>query len=174
MAKPAYRSNSLSEAEQIMLIDVAETFEDVVLFKLALCTGIRREDIVRVERANLDIEGRKLKFWEAKKKRVWTIPLPESIIPDLTRFLNTSPNQKLLFSMSGRTAYRHLQKYIKKAGITKHIAFHDLRRTFVKTAKKRGLSPQAVAQITGDSLSTIDLYYSNLDMGELKLEVNKL
>lgn len=173
-SKPAFRSNSLSEAEQIMLIDAIDTFEDLVLFKLALCTGIRREDIVRIQRGNINIEARTLKFWEAKKRRWWEIPLPESIIPDLTRFLNTSPNQKLLFGMSGRTAYRHLQKYLEKAGIKKHIAFHDLRRTFVKTAKKKGLSPQAVAQITGDRLSTIELYYSNLDMRELNEEVNKL
>ena len=174
MAKPAFRSNSLSEAEQILLINAIDTFEDLVLFKLALCTGIRREDIVRIERANINLEGRRLKFWEGKKQRVLEIPIAESIVPDLTRHLNTPPNKKLLFGMSGRTAYRHLQKCMKRAGIKKHIAFHDLRRTFVKTARKKGLSMKAVSQITGDKTSTIELYYSNLDMQELNAEVNKL
>jgi len=174
-SRKAYRSNSLTLEEQERLLSVCETFEDLVLFKLVLSTGIRREDITSIELGNIDLANRQLRFWEGKKRRWWEVPLTLDVIQELRRYMNTLPKgQKTLFNFTGRTAYNHLQKYIKKAGIKKQLSFHDLRRTFVKTAKRKGLSPKAVSQITGDQLSTIELYYSNLDMEELKEEVDKL
>jgi len=170
-----YRSNSLTVEEQEKVLSCTETFGDLCLFRLALSTGIRREDIVNVEIGNIDLPNRRLRFWESKKRRWWEVPLTVECCQEIQRLLNTYPNgRKKLFEMTGRTAYNRLQKYLNKAGIKKELSFHDLRRTFIKTAKKRGLSPKAVSQITGDTLSTIEQSYANLDMEELKEEVDKL
>lgn len=171
----AYRSNSLTWEEQEQLLLHTRSNEDHTIFKLALQTGIRREDIVNIEIGNVDLENRKLMFWEAKKRRHWTVPLTKDMVYDLTRYINSlKKGQRKLFTFTGRTAYNKLQKTLFIAGISKRISFHDLRRTFVKTAKKRGLSPKAVAQITGDTLKVIQEHYENLDMEELKEEVDKL
>lgn len=175
MAVKAYRSNSLSVDEQARLFEVTDTLEDLVLFRLALTTGIRREDLTSIELGGIDLDSRRLTFWESKKKRFWTVPLASSVMPDLRRYLNSLPSgTKQLFGFSGRTAYNRLQKFLGKAGISKQVAFHDLRRSMMKTAKKRGLSKQAVAQITGDSYRTIEQYYTWLDSEELKDEADKL
>ncbi len=170
-----YRSNSLTLEEQERVLSVTETFEDLTLLRLTLTTGIRREDIARVEIGNIDLKNRRLKFWESKKRRWWEVPLTMEVCQEIQRLINTYPNdRKKLFDMTGRTAYNRLQKYLKKAGIKKELSFHDLRRTFIKTVKRRGLSPKAVSQITGDTLATIEQSYANLDMEELKEEVDKL
>jgi integrase len=176
-----YRSNSLTIEEQDKLLSVCEDYEDLALFKLALSTGIRRSDIVSIEVAKIDLDKKELVFWEQKKKRNHTVPLTEAVVAELRRYINhkkTQPRKSKspmkLFDFSSRTAYNKLQRALKKAGIEKDISFHDLRRSFVKTGKKRGISAKAVAQITGDTLATIDLFYSNLDMDELKEEVAKL
>ena len=175
VSKKAYRSNSLTLSEQELLLNVVTNYQDLVLFKLALTTGIRREDIVGIELQGVNLEDDTLTFWEAKKKRFWTVPIHPEAKLEVQRYLKTIPKgQKKLFTFCGKTAYNHLQYYLKKAGITKPISFHDLRRSFVKTARKKGLSPKAVSQITGDSLHTIEEYYSNLDMDELQEELNKL
>ena len=168
-----YRSNSLTLEEQERLLSVTDTFEDLALFRLALTTGIRREDIANIETGNINFENRTLKFWEAKKSRWWEVPLTEEVTQTLQRYLKTKGNTKQVFDMTGRTAYNRLQKYIVKANIKKHLSFHDLRRSMVKAAKRRGLSPKAVSQITGDSLAVVDRYYTNLDMHELKEEIDK-
>jgi site-specific recombinase XerD len=67
---------------------------------------------------------------------------------------------------SGRTAYNRLQTHLEKAGIKKELSFHDLRTSFIKTAKRMGLSPKAVDQMTGDTLATIEQSYANLNMEE--------
>jgi len=170
-----YRSNSLTLQEQAALLQVTESFDDLALFKLALSSGIRREDIVGIEIGNINFEAKTLTFWEGKKSRWWTIPLVGDVVFELQRYINTLPHgQKKLFTFTGRTAYNKLQRYLKKAGITKEMSFHDLRRTFIKTAKQRGISIKAVSQITGDTMRVIQEHYENLSMDELKEEIDKM
>jgi integrase len=170
-----YRSNSLTLEEQDRLLSVTESFEDLALFRLALSTGIRREDIANIEIGNIDLDNRQLRFWESKKRRWWTVPLTIECCQEIKRLLNIFPNgRKKLFNATGRTLYNHLQKCLVRAGIKKELSFHDLRRTFIKTAKRKGLSAKAVSQITGDTLSTIQESYENLDAEELKEQIDKL
>ena len=172
---PTYRSNSLTIEEQEALFKAASSFEDLTLFKLALNTGIRREDIVRIELSNIHLKRQELSFWEAKKKRVWVVPLTATLTKELERYINTLPKgQKKLFDFSGKTAYNKLQRTLTRAGITKTISFHDLRRSLMKTGKRKGLDQKAICQITGDSMRTVEQFYQNFDMDELKEEIKKL
>lgn len=169
------KSDSLTIDEQDRLLSVVETFEDLSLFEIELTTGIRREDIVGIEIGNIDLDNKKITFWEHKKRRFHSVPIAQSILPNLVRYLNSLPKgRKRLFMFTGRTAYNKLQYYMEKAGIRKKLAFHDLRRTFVKTAKRKGMSDKAISQITGDKLETISEWYANLDHDELKEEADKL
>ena len=174
-----YRSNSLSISEQEQLFSVVTNLEDMVLFKLELSTGIRREDISNIKIDDIDLPQKKLKFWEGKKKRMWEVPLTNEVANLIEMYVKTMRKdgrnrQLMLFEFTGRTAYNRLQNYLKKAGINKVISFHDLRRSFMKTAKRRGILPKALSQITGDTLATIERYYENLTMDELREEVEKL
>ena len=173
--KRAYRSNSLSIEEQEKFLASLEEIEDIALFQLELTTGIRREDIAKIDIKSIDLENRKLVFWEQKKKRVWEVPLSMKTVQVLKIYLNTKPkNAKKLFDFTGRTAYNKLQKGLKKAGINKILSFHDLRRSFIKNAKKQGLSVKAVSQIVGDTVATVQEHYENYDLEELKSEIEKL
>lgn len=174
-SRKAYRSNSLTEEEQEKLYGVLDRLEDLALFRLALTTGIRREDIVKVEIGRIDFENRRLTFWESKKRRDWTVPLTREAAQALQMYVRTRPKgERYLFPFSGRTAYNRLQDALGKAGVRKAISFHDLRRSFIKTAKRRGISPKAVSQVTGDTLAVIQEHYENLDQDELKDEIDKL
>lgn len=175
MVAKAYRSNSLNLEEQELFFSVLDDYEDVALFQLELTTGIRREDISNIEKGLVDLENKQLKFWENKKKRWHTVPLTDKTVQNLTMFIKTVPqNQKKLFNFSGRTAYNKLQRALKKAGIKKRLSFHDLRRTFIKSAKKHGLSVKAVAQIVGDTVATVQEHYENYSIEELQEELKKL
>lgn len=169
------KSDSLTSTEQDMLLNVIDKYEDHALFTLALTTGIRREDIVSIEIGNVDLENRKITFWESKKRKFHTVPIAEIAHPHILRYVNTlKKGQKRLFNITGKTAYNRLQKYVEKAQINKKLAFHDLRRTFVKTAKRKGMSIKAIAQILDDKIDTVETWYANLDHHELLEESNKL
>lgn len=175
MVTKAYRSNSLNLDEQEIFFSILDEFEDMALFQLELTSGIRREDITNIEKDLVDLPNKQLKFWEGKKNRWHTIPLTDKTVQILTMYIRTLPkNHKKLFNFSGRTAYNKLQRALERAGIKKRLSFHDLRRSFIKNAKKQGLSVKAVAQIVGDTVATVQEHYENYDMDELKVELSKL
>lgn len=175
MVQKAYRSNSLTIEEEEVFFSVLDDFEDMALFQLELTSGIRREDISNVEKDLVDLENKQLKFWESKKNRWHTVPLTDKTVQILTMYIKTKPKTaKKLFDFTGRTAYNKLQRALIKAGIKKRLSFHDLRRSFIKNAKRKGLTVKAVAQIVGDTVATVQEHYENYDMDELKKELNKL
>ena len=70
---------SLTFAEVQQLIDACETMGEKALIELAIVTGIRRSDLVNIEINRIDLENRKLVFWEEKKDRLWMVALPPEV-----------------------------------------------------------------------------------------------
>ena len=54
------------------LLGVLTNIEEDTLLRLALSTGIRREDIVSIEDRNIDLKEGTIKYREGKKNRIWT------------------------------------------------------------------------------------------------------
>lgn len=69
------KKESLTIEELKKVIESCDTLEDLCLIQLGVTTGIRREDIVKIELMNVDLERKTLKFWEEKKDRPWTVAL---------------------------------------------------------------------------------------------------
>lgn len=174
MTKSRRRSNSLTLEEQKLLFQHADSFGDLVLFKLATGIGCRRVDIVNIEIHNLDFKDGKMKYWEQKKRRMLEeIPILEWFEADLKRYVASLPKgQKKLFTFSDRTAYNKLQRSLKRAGINKPIGFHDLRRTAIKNWRKWNIPRKMACQISGDTIATIMDYYENYTADEMKEEID--
>jgi integrase len=162
-----HKKESLTFEELQRVLSVCETLEDKALIELAVTTGIRREDIVNIELSNIDLERRTLTFWEEKKDRWWVVALEPEVAQTLQMFINQNPNRKLLFEFSGRTAYNRFQALLKKAGIKKHLAFHALRRTFIRLSKRMGRDIRFVMDQTGDTARVIIEEYEGYDVDEL-------
>jgi len=162
-----HKKESLTFEELQRVIAVCESLEDKALIELAVTTGIRREDIVAIELSNIDLERRTLTFWEEKKDRWWNVALEPEVVQTLQMFINQNPNRKLLFKFSGRTAYNKFQALLKKAGITKHLPFHALRRSFIRLSKRMGRDIRFVMDQTGDTARVIIEEYEGYDVDEL-------
>lgn len=157
-----FESFNFIEAKEFLR--VINRVEDKALFVLAITTGIRREDIVKIELDRINLEGKEIIFWEEKKDRWWKVFLEYDTVVALDMYIQTIPKgQKLLFTFTGRTAYNRLQKYRKKAKIRKEIRFHDLRTTFIRLSKALGRGERYVMQQTGDSARVILEHYENYD-----------
>ena len=164
--RQSFESLTLEEVRR--LIRATDRIEIKALFELALTTGIRRDDIVKIDRHRIDFERGYLEFWEKKKKRNWRVFLEPDVLSTLRMYVRTLPkSQRELFKFSDRTGYTYLQKYLKKAGITKHIRFHDLRTTFIRLSRKMGREIKYVMQQTGDSAEVILEHYDHLSDEEM-------
>jgi integrase len=171
---------ALSATEWEKLQEVIDNLEDEVLFKLAISTGIRREDIGHSKTKNTGIRisditelpngTGKLKFTEHKKNRIHEVPLSKEMMRLIRLLVNSrdkANKSQFLITYSGRTCHRRLQDYCDKALIPRR-PFHALRATCIKFCQKAGWRVEEVAKLTGDTIAVIQEHYSTPSEGEMQ------
>jgi integrase len=160
--------DALTPGEYQKLCESCNSIEDEALLKFTVATGLRREDVVNVERQNLNLTTGTVIFSEKKKGgRIRTIPLGRKLCTLLIKYLKTVPkDQKLLFDFCGKTAYNKLQNLCDIAGIRRR-PFHALRATCVKRCQAAGWSPEQVCNLTGDTLRVIQEHYATPSVSEM-------
>ncbi len=159
---------SLTFSEVQQLIDVCETLEEKALIEIAIATGIRRSDIVKIEINRIDLQNNKIVFWEEKKDRLWMVSLPPELVQTLKMYIRSLPrDQRYIFQFSGRTAYNKLQMILMRTNIRKHIPFHALRRTYIRLSKRMGRDTRFVMDQTGDSARVILEEYEGYTTDEM-------
>ncbi len=159
--------HALTKAEWEKLKAVINSFEDELLIKLAITTGIRREDIVNIKISNINLIDGILTFHESKKNLDRPIPLNPDVVQLIKKYLKTIPKREMLFNFTGRTAWNKLDRLCKLAGIPPR-PFHALRATCVKFCQSAKWTPSEVSKLTGDSLRVIEEHYACPSDSEMK------
>jgi len=179
MKHNSYRSGelSLTEGQVQRLLESVTELSDLCLLKIALSVGLRRSDIVTIKSADVNFEKSELTFYEQKKNRTKTVPLPDSTLKTLRMWCNINRSPFLFPAkrvrtlktghISSRYAYDVLQRCLKRAGLPSR-PFHALRATCVKMCQKRGWSPEQSAKLLGDRVSTIQQHYTTPSDEEMK------
>jgi len=174
---------ALSTDEWGFLQPCIDNLEDEVMLKLAVSTGIRREDVGYSPKHNSgirisDIEelsdgtGR-LKFLEHKKNRIHEVPISKEMMRLIKLLINSRDRkQSFLITYSGRTCHRRLQEYCDKAGIPRR-PFHALRATCIKLCQGNGWRVEEVAKLTGDTIAVIQEHYSTPSDSEMQDAIRK-
>jgi integrase len=174
---------ALASADLPKLWSAIDRVDDEALLRLAVATAIRREDLVGIERAAVDIDGETcwIGYWESKKRRDRRVPISGETLRSLKKHVNTLPSRsRWLFParrgsvghLSGRAAWDVLNRALGRAGLERR-PFHALRGTCVKVAQARGWSIEQIAELTGDSVRTIQSHYSvpsRSEMGQVARE----
>jgi integrase len=165
--------DALTPLEYEKICDACSSIEDEALIKFVVATGLRREDVVRVERQNVNIATGDITFTEKKKgNRIRTIQIGPRLCTLLIKYQKTIPkDQKILFDFCGKTAYNKLQNLCDIAGIRRR-PFHALRATCVKRCQAAKWTPEQVCKLTGDTLRVIQEHYATPGQSEM-IEVAK-
>jgi integrase len=171
---------ALTEKQVKAFLGKIATIYDDALFRLAVTTGIRREDIVAIKQANVDLDNYQLSFYEHKKKRIRVVPLSESVVQKLRQHLNVIGKGEWLFPspynskkyISGRQVYNRFQNYLTAAGIEPK-PFHALRATCIKLCQKRGWAIEQAAKLVGDTIKVVQEHYTIPSNEELKQVVKE-
>ncbi|MEW6070264.1 MAG: site-specific integrase [Candidatus Thermoplasmatota archaeon] len=166
---------ALTEKQVNEFLSKIGTLYDEALFRVALSTGIRREDIVAIKQADVDIDNYQLSFYEHKKKRIRTVPLSESVAQKIRQHINVIGKNEWLFPspynskqhITGKQVYNRFQSYLRAAGIEPR-PFHALRSTCIKLCQKRGWSVEQTAKLVGDTIRVVQEHYTTPSTEELK------
>lgn len=119
------------------------------LVSLALETGMRRSELLRVRWNDVDLETRTLSIREAKNGHPRTIPLSSAAVGVLEG--GQSPEaaySDFVFDVSPNAVRLAWERMRRKAGI-KNLRFHDLRHEAISRFFEKGLSMPEVAMISG-------------------------
>ena len=172
--------DALSKDEIVKVLNSCDRISDKALIQLAISTGIRRADIVAIKRADIDLETGNLKFVKQKKKRIWEVIIPsDACIATLKQHINSSRNSIWLFPspkttgkfknahLHDRQAWDIFNENLDKCKV-KRRPFHALRATCVKQCLENGWSWEAISELTGDLISTLQYHYATPSIGEMK------
>ena len=170
---------SLTEDEYQKLIMACETVEEELLITMAVELGLRRSDISKIKIADIDLEHNRVSYFEHKKDRIRTIPMPPRLVQLVKKYMATLPKtgrrQKMLFkwgasTFGDKTAYRRLQVLKERAGIRtgEPLPFHALRATCIKFKQKKGWSPEQAARLIGDTVRVVQQHYATPSDQELQ------
>jgi integrase len=172
----------LQPNEVKQLIDQIDNIEDKALIVTGIETGMRVSEITagfKYEMVNW--KDGTAKIWDEKKDVYRDIAISKNSLNLLKMYTNSKKIKKGdIFQFSYKTANRKLMYWIKKVGIQKYkngksvnFTWHKLRHTFVRLSAQAHRDPMAVAQQTGDKLTTVLKIYGTWETSAMTHHFNE-
>ena len=149
---------SLEEVQQLVATyDEKQNPEVRRAFIFCLYSGLRYCDVKDLTFANVDYSNKLLKFEQAKTKghsanSGVVIPLNEGLIKLIGEPASDQTKDSLIFTLpSYEMCLKSLKRWVKAAGIDKHISWHCARHSFAVNILNNGANIKTVASLLGHS-----------------------
>lgn len=149
---------SLDEVQQLIATyDEKQNPEVRRAFIFCLYCGLRYCDVKDLTFANVDYSNRLLKFEQNKTKGHSAnsgviIPLNDGLLRLLGEPTASQSKDSLIFTLpSYEMCLKSLKRWVKRAGIDKHISWHCARHSFAVNILNNGANIKTVASLLGHS-----------------------
>jgi len=137
------------------------------LILIALETGLRQGELIKLLWDDVDLDSRLLKVRDAKNREDRVVPLSKkslSILQSLPRLGET------VFNASHSSLQNAWKRLIKRSGIN-NLDFHDLRHKAISRFVERGLTIPEAASISGHKAQSMLLRYTHPNLDIVKQKV---
>jgi integrase/recombinase XerD len=184
--RPGHKLPYVPSEEQIQryyqAVWKAEKFEDMVLIKTLLYTGIRVGELVNLRLSEVDFEQCQLKITAGKGQKDRLVPFPASFKEALGLHQRALKGRGAvyLFESSWKKKYsergvrKMLARYSQAAGLEHTIAPHQLRHFLLTWLKKQGIDDALIQPYSGHaSRQSLELY-SKLSLADAQKEYNQV
>jgi integrase len=176
-ANPALRVRRLKEApprdvyfrpdEIRRLLETPTTPHMRMAFLLALTTGLRRGELLRLRREDV-LDTGEIAIRNAKSGRDRYVPVPDPVLAELRRYMAAYRHDPYLFPWRGmerrsgkptgfRTAWR---SWLRRAGV-RRLRFHDVRHTFAAYFVTQTGDLRALQAVLGHATPYMSLRYGH-------------
>lgn len=153
----------------------------VQVIRLALLTGLRQGELLRLRRHDVDREGRLIHVSsETKNHHSRLVPYPEVLKPLLDdlipeegnsgQFVFSKPDGEVLSRSRIVNAFRRAVR----AADLHDCTFHDTRRTYASRLVNRGVSLPVIAKLLGHGATYVTERYAHVSEGALAAAVARL
>lgn len=154
------RKDILSLSEIELLMNTHYRYENPAVrnaFLFCLYTGLRFCDVKDLTYANVDYQNKMLKF-EQNKTRGHSgssgviIPLNDGLLSLIGNPKTDNMNEELIFELpTYESCCKSVRRWVKRAGINKHISWHCARHSFAVNILNNGANIKTVASLLGHS-----------------------
>lgn len=152
---PEHEPRYLTHEEIERIRDAAKGL-DRVIFELLYSTGLRREEAVKLDRADVNLNARTVFVRDGKGGKSRLVPMSTRAALELERYLarRTDDNPWLLQSqfrcrMSKESINRRMRKLGEKAGLRERLTPHRLRHSMAKHLRDAGMPLDVVQALLG-------------------------
>ena len=175
----------VDEIERILAevpLDTETGLRDRAILELLFSTGLRVSELIRLNRDSINLDRKEfvVRGKGQKDRPVFVSDSAAMAIADYLEarkdslpalFLNNSKNQPPVGTtgdyrrLTPRSVERIVEKYVREAGITKHVTPHTLRHSFATDLLMNGADLRSVQAMLGHSdISTTQIYTHVTDM----------
>ena len=158
------KKDVLTEDEMIQLITTHYPRENKNIrraFIFCLYTGIRWCDVKDLTFANVDYASRRLNFNQNKTGISEPIPLDEGRLMLIGQPTQPNNRNELIFPLpSYEMCLKALKRWVKRAGINKHISWHCARHSFAMIQLENGTDIRTISALLGHSSLQCTVQYT--------------
>jgi integrase/recombinase XerD len=162
-------------------------FRNRAIMELMFCTGIRIDELVKLEVFHVDLKDQVLYIRKGKGRKQRVVPLGKTAVHYLKQYLEhirpwwvrKNPKERALFlnhsglALNGDSVRTFLRRYRLEAGIKKTVSPHTLRRTCATHMLSQGADIRYIQKLLGHKrLSTTQVYTKVMPV-DLKKTHNK-
>jgi len=167
---------ALTADEKPKLLDACPTTQWRTFVYLALTTGCRRNELLKLAWDRVDYDNAWLLITGTKSHRDRLQPLPNEAIPMLREVqAQTMRDGGPFVSLGAPSQVCHRFRQIVEAAGIAHCTIHDLRRTFCTDLARLGVNQVVAQRLAGHaSSSTTARYYQHVDDGMKRDAVARL
>jgi len=140
---------------------------------LALATGARKSELMRLDWSNIDLERRVARFLDTKNGDARTVPLAPSAVVVLKAWQESTTDKGAVFDFSLAQLHKHWRIARDAAGLA-DVRFHDLRHSAASYLAMSGASPMDIAAILGHRTLTMVKRYAHLSEQHTTAAVDRM
>jgi integrase len=174
------RYRVISSTEERRLLEKTPSWLGHVI-RLALLTGLRQGEILRLRRYDVDRERRLIHVSsETKNHHSGLVPYPEALEPLVEEVIPQKGNSaQFVFSRPDGEAFERCQivngfrKAVRAAELY-GCTFHEARRTYASRLVNRGVSLPVIAKLLGHGATYVTERYAYVSEGALAAAVARL
>lgn len=167
MTEPPGRVRYLSDEEQKALLAALSPPGIRVIVLVAILSGMRRANVVLLQKSAVDLRNRQITLVKTKANRVQVIPISETLAAVLAEAMKTSSNEYVFNSGRGKpystnAVTRAFHRAVLKAGI-QNLRLHDARHDYATKLRRRGVGLDVIQQLLGHADITTTRRYAHVE-----------
>lgn len=154
----------VTEDEFTLLLNITKQMKHKIAFLLAWGSGMRIGEVIRLQKEEVNLDGKEIRINQGKGKKDRIVPLP--------RGFKERHMQYIPFDFKDRSLQKTFRLYSEKSGLKAKkptVHFHSLRHGFATQCLRKGIGLRSIQLMLGHSdLSTTAIYLQLAPVEALK------